>query len=1203
MKNKRLLYTSFPPAVLSILFYFLSFPSLTTIKHNTEKKLYALEQKASNDLDSIYKQLQLSPKKNFTTYLSKNYAKSFADQGIAFFIYENDSLQFWTDNHPAVENYMLNVCFEKKIVKLKNGYYQVIRHSQNAYSSYQLYALILIKNSFAYQNKYLRNSFNAYFNLPHYCDVSEAKLSDENSFNIIDKGGEFLFSVEVKKEHRNEVYSFLSFSMLCTTIFFLLYFYKNNFLPETSFNNFWKWFLLIASALAILYLYLFRAKGLYLFIYSVNEVDAFIFPVFVICLLLLILWILLVFRNLVTTLNILKYNTWKSTIYIALLYVAGYCINLYLVRTFSYPNLSADLADVFFYPSVYIYLIYICVFILFFCFTLLCEISLKIFLFENYTLKKYIFIFLIVSSASLFLHHINAQYDVLTALWPGLFFILIIIAKQKITVNNFLYGIIVCLIISFFGAYLTINLKNKTDFKQRLELAQDLVNPKDAVVENLFTGISTSLLHDNELKKIILKKDKNAITPEQYILRKYFMGYWERYNISICLFDSMCMPLILQPLHFYNNNSYFDEMIASKLKPTDCSGLYFNYLLKDNTFYLYKQFIAFAHKPFQLYVVIESKYTPDHNGFPDLLLNQSSTTISSEYSYAVYRNNQLHEKQGSYEYTQLLNDKKQSVYTENGYSHFVFAPNASSIVIISKSYTYLKDLSATFSFLFLAGSALFLLVSILRILILKKENSLAIKIQHYVSLGVLLLFIPVAISAFVLAKEETEKQNIDGIKEKIQTVSSYLGNQLAAYDTLSAANKDYTAYLLRQASTLFKSDITLFNSNGEYYAAGLPKLFDEGIISKKINPLVYTNEITNDLQKEVYNENIGRLNFYSAYHTLSNESKHTLAIINMPYFAKQNQIQAQLFNYLSALFNIYVLSFMLISVAAALLSNWLTKPLQQLQTQIKKVTLQKTNEPINYSKADEIGLLISSYNNMLVMLQQSAEQLSKSEREGAWKEMARQVAHEIKNPLTPMKLSIQHVERLMLNQPEEAYKQGQKIIPVLLEQIDALAHIATEFSNFAQLPTPNFEKLNLISFIKNTLPLYQQNDKIEIKFMSEVEFADIDADKDQLLRVLNNLISNAIQSLQEGTKGEIIVALEKKQNAYIISVKDNGTGIHEDVKQNIFQPNFSTKSYGTGLGLAMCKRIIEQHNGEIWFESKPGKGTTFFFKLYALHLR
>ena len=1196
MKKKFLLYLSLLLAIPAIAFYFLSFPSAASIQKKTETRLFELEQEATRGLDSIHQHLHHSPRNNFIAYLSGNYANLFNEKGIAFFIYDNDSLQFWTDNHPAVENYMLNVCLEKKIVKLKNGYYEVVKHSRNAYSPFQLYALILIKNGFAYQNKYLRNSFNKYLDLPHRSDILENKGGDENSFEVLGSKDQFLFSIELKEAHRNEFYSCLSFLACCFSVFLALSFLKKNLLPEQSIAQFVKWLASAVVAALIFYVYLFKANGLYLFIPSINEVDALVIPLFSICLLILTIWVLQVLKKLIR--HRLERNTsWQFSFYIILLYITGYGINIFLQKTFSHPYLSADLADIFFSPAVYVYLSYICVLLLFYCFTVLCEVSIHFISTKKEEAKKYAVIFILLSGLNLYLHHLTTHYDMLTVLWPGLFFLLVFLAAKAITSNNFLYGILVCFIISFFGAYLTIDLKKSIDYKQRLELAEDLIDPKDEVVENLFTGITNNLLHDRDLQQTFTKRDKNTANPEQYILRKYFMGYWERYHISVCLFDSMCAPLITQTTHLYNNNTYFDDLITSRLKTTDCEGLYFNASLKDKTYYLYRQPLTFAHKPYQLYVVVESKKAPDHRGFPDLLLNQSTQNISPEYSYAVYRYNQLNEKQGTYEYPGYLNKViiNGKSYNENNYSHFMYAPDSSSVVIVSKNYTYLKDLMATLSFLFLAGSSAFLLFSIFNVFIFRKENSLAVKIQHYVSMGVLVLFIPVAINAFALAKAQTEAQNIEGIKEKIQTVSSYLSSQLTGYDTLSPANKEYTAYLLRQASTLFKSDVTLFNGNGEYYAAGLPRLFDEGIISKKINPAVYDNQVNNHAEKEVCNENIGRLNFYSAYQTLKSTNGHKLAMLNMPYFSKQNQIQAQLFSYLSALFNIYVLSFMLISIAAAFLSNWLTTPLRQLQVQIKKVTLNKNNEPINYTKADEIGMLISSYNSMLIKLQQSAEQLSKSEREGAWKEMAKQVAHEIKNPLTPMKLSIQHVERLMKINPELAYNQAQKIIPVLLEQIDALAHIATEFSDFAKLPTPDYGKMELVSFLKNTLPLYQNQYAVDIKLNIDFETAFVQADKDQLLRVLNNLVNNAIQSISEKGKGKILLSVSEDLEYYVVSVKDNGMGIDESSKEKIFQPNFSTKSYGTGLGLSMCKRIIEQHGGEIWFESEAGKGTTFYF--------
>ena len=279
------------------------------------------------------------------------------------------------------------------------------------------------------------------------------------------------------------------------------------------------------------------------------------------------------------------------------------------------------------------------------------------------------------------------------------------------------------------------------------------------------------------------------------------------------------------------------------------------------------------------------------------------------------------------------------------------------------------------------------------------------------------------------------------------------------------------------------------------------------------------------------------------------------------------------------------------------MANWLTRPLRQLQNQFKHIDLNRKNHSIKYDKNDEIGLLISAYNNMLVQLQHSADMLSKSEREGAWKEMARQVAHEIKNPLTPMKLSIQHVQRLMELNSAEASEQMKKITPVLLEQIDALSHIATEFSNFWKLPPPHLEDIELNTFIQSVLPLYN-NTAITFEFMANKEPAHINADKDQLLRVMNNLINNATQALEQNKAGKIIIGIIKEGHTYKVSVADNGTGIDDGVKAKIFQPNFSTKSYGTGLGLAMCKRIIEQHGGNIWFESEQGQGATFYFTIF-----
>jgi nitrogen fixation/metabolism regulation signal transduction histidine kinase len=212
--------------------------------------------------------------------------------------------------------------------------------------------------------------------------------------------------------------------------------------------------------------------------------------------------------------------------------------------------------------------------------------------------------------------------------------------------------------------------------------------------------------------------------------------------------------------------------------------------------------------------------------------------------------------------------------------------------------------------------------------------------------------------------------------------------------------------------------------------------------------------------------------------------------------------------------------------------------------------------------------------------------------------MAKQVAHEIKNPLTPMKLSVQHLQRTWKDHAPDMDLKMERLTKTIIEQIDTLSNIATEFSNFAKMPKANLEKINIKELIVNAIALFHDSENLEITFESSVESdAFVFADKEQILRVFNNLIKNAIQAIPEDRKGKIMVALKKEKMQFLISVSDNGNGIDEDVLDKIFVPNFTTKTGGMGLGLAMVKNIVETANGRIWFETKAGFGTTFFVSL------
>jgi len=300
------------------------------------------------------------------------------------------------------------------------------------------------------------------------------------------------------------------------------------------------------------------------------------------------------------------------------------------------------------------------------------------------------------------------------------------------------------------------------------------------------------------------------------------------------------------------------------------------------------------------------------------------------------------------------------------------------------------------------------------------------------------------------------------------------------------------------------------------------------------------------------------------------------------------------------LLNVYVFLLLIAGSIAILIANSITKPLSKIGEKLKQFKLGGKNEPLEWNSKDELGALIEDYNRMIQKLKDSAVMLAKSEREGAWREMAKQVAHEIKNPLTPMKLSIQYLQRAHQSgrNPEDLGDLITRVTHTLIEQIDNLAAIATEFSTFAKMPQAQNQQISLNQLVGSVYELFRQRGgETSVSIQMIEKNLNVIADKNHLLRVLNNLIKNAIQAIPEDRHGIISIELKKEDNNAVIIVTDNGTGISEEKRDKVFVPNFTTKSSGTGLGLAMSKNIIESFYGSIYFETEVNVGTSFFVKL------
>jgi len=324
-----------------------------------------------------------------------------------------------------------------------------------------------------------------------------------------------------------------------------------------------------------------------------------------------------------------------------------------------------------------------------------------------------------------------------------------------------------------------------------------------------------------------------------------------------------------------------------------------------------------------------------------------------------------------------------------------------------------------------------------------------------------------------------------------------------------------------------------------------------------------------------------------------NDRNVLLGYLNLPYFARQDDLKREISTFLMAFINIYVSLIIIGFFVALIVSNYITRPLRLLTIRLGNLTFGKSNEKLEWRRNDEVGKLVQEYNRKIDELAKSAEMLAQSERESAWREMARQIAHEIKNPLTPMKLSVQYLQKSWEEKSSDWEQRISRFTATMIEQIDSLSFIASEFSDFARMPDPKNERLDLNEIIRTTSILYRNIANIQIIIDSNVTEALISADRKQLIRVFTNLFNNSIEAIGEEKDGRILVHLKTSENWHFITITDNGSGIPPEQAGKIFQPNFTTKSGGMGLGLAIVKNIIISSGGEISFQSGQETGTVF----------
>lgn len=468
------------------------------------------------------------------------------------------------------------------------------------------------------------------------------------------------------------------------------------------------------------------------------------------------------------------------------------------------------------------------------------------------------------------------------------------------------------------------------------------------------------------------------------------------------------------------------------------------------------------------------------------------------------------------------------------------------------------------------------------------------KFQFAFSLIVLICMTALLLASVTSISKNYEKRQIATLQQKTTYIQKALQDIFYWNRSLTPYNTASLNVILKDLAYTYKTDIHVYDSYGQLIGSSQPFMFDIGLISKRISPKPYFSNKTNTIQYE----NIGSLPYLSAYTDFINGDYTPIGYISVPFFNSTNVIYTEIENMFALLLPIYIFTIILSIILTSLISKQITYPIQNLVETMRKLQIGERNKKLKFKANNEIGLLIEQYNQMVDEVERSTTLLARSERESAWKTMAQQVAHEIKNPLTPMKLTLQQLQRTKELHPERFDENFTKATNILIEQIDNLTLIANEFSYFAKMPEMQLEEIDIAHKLSTNIMVDQSETDQNpiITYHGQESGIWVMSDPKQIVQVFNNLLKNAIQALQGHSGGKIDIDLEQRTEDVIIRVSDNGPGIPQEIQDKIFLPNFTTKNTGMGLGLAIARRIIEESGGQIRFETSD-KGTTFIISL------
>lgn len=870
---------------------------------------------------------------------------------------------------------------------------------------------------------------------------------------------------------------------------------------------------------------------------------------------------------------------------------------------------------------------------------------------NSYTILGLFTIGIITGASCLFVYILNVQLSaVVSSKWIKLFLVtgfglVIILINGKIRTQPVSYLLLIWLLIFlslldiksllkindplaprmiFWGVFVcsfcTVILQYFNHIREqetRKRFAEQLAEQRDDVTEYTFRGVSQEIQRDRILKNFLQypTPDRRRAINERFDAL-FLGGQLNKYQSKVSFFDRYGKPL-------YNADTSGYRVLIRQLQnaePVADSTLFYKDNAQEGHYYLADIPIFESEEKRYLlgfvFIDFAVKPTTSESVYPELLQpgKIKSDENTSGYGYGIYVNHKLITQTNDVSFPIFLSDTLKNTYTFYEWessSELWYKADKSKIIIVAYYHKGWLESITLFSYLFGIQMLVVVIITIYRHylsyfkkLSTEKLWNLTLRRRiHFSMLGIVLLsFFVTGIATIIFfnyqykqstrVKLQAAMQNID------RSVVQYLKNENALNDPAEfnkITNSTRFKYFISTLANTQKVDINLYSSNGILNVTSQENIYDKSLLARIIRPDAYNLLYNQGRSLVLQNEHIGRLSYLSSYVPLRDENGITMGYINVPFFASEKNLKSQISNILVALINLYAFIFLLSGVVTIFITRWLTRTFNVMISRFERISL-SSNELIEWPYDDEIGLLIREYNKMVRKVEDSAVRMAQTEREMAWREMARQVAHEIKNPLTPMKLNIQHLQQALRNNNSNVTELAKRVSDSLIEQIDNLAYIASEFSNFAKMPEAKPEEIELNDLLNKAVELYLNEENTKVNLQKSEQSLYVYADKSQLVRVFSNLLQNAVQAIPEEREGNVQVSVTKEGKDAFIAVADNGNGISEDIIERIFQPYFTTKTSGTGLGLAMTKKIIEFWKGTIWFETKQGEGTTFYIR-------